>query len=31
MRVTWTAKSREHERGSDAVIFENFHPPVYYL
>ena len=28
---SWTALSREHESKSDAVIFENFHPPVRYL
>ena len=30
MRVTWTARDRGQEYRSDAVIFENFLPPVHY-
>ena len=30
MRVTWTATDRGQERRSDAVIFEDFLPPVVY-
>ena len=30
MRVAWTAKNRDSETGHDAVIFEDFTPPVRY-
>ena len=30
MRVAWTAKNRDSEAGHDAVIFEDFMPPVRY-
>ena len=29
-RITWTAHDRSEEKGSDAVIFERFLPPVHY-